>query len=650
MLRNSLSILWVRLTCFACVTAALAATLSILTEIDGWLMYETGQEVATEIGARIAIALGIGVIAGMLVTLLALPYVLRQSATLQERCETISRIGSIMMILFGGSSILGVLLRWAMIVGLLNLTSHAIILLWSCISGLLFIAILIWRIVLPERFIPPASIVQTVSGPVTRRFLLIAGIGGTLTAFSNKIAHRTSKLPARAARAKPSSPNILLVTFDALSAEDMSLYGYHLPTTPNIDSLARSGFVFPNYYGVSTFTTPCIVSMLTGRYPSNTHVYHYGGRLQGAAAAQTLPNALRAGGYMTAASVANPGAHPDCLGFGNDFDDLPPCPINDFATREAAALFHSATLAADAGFAARLVPYGLEQLSPRFFGQSHSSFPPILSFRQAEKMLDGLEGPFFLWVHAYAPHFPYLPTPPYLGKFLHSAELRTHAEFADMVDLKGYNYSPSKQSVVDKARLRYNEWIAEADNAFGQFMKTMRSTGHFDKTAIIVSSDHGESFQGGYVGHGGPRQLRPILHVPLVVHLPGQTQGRQIATVADQTRLAPTILEIAGIARPDWMDGQSLCGLMRGESGTQEPLAFTQYFEPNSAFKPIEHGTVGVLDAQHQYVFSMDTKVGALYNVEEAHEQTIDRSLSEPQRAIDLREDIRRRFPHLLGG
>jgi arylsulfatase A-like enzyme len=648
MLRRPALLLWTRLTCFACVTAMLAITLSILARIDGWLVYETGPDVVIDIGVRVAIALMFGIAVGTVATLLSLPYVLRRPAIMKERSERIGRIACAIMILASSSAFLGGLLRWSMVVGLLNLTNRAYIFLWCFLSGLLFLGILVWYLAAPRRVIAINSLVDACSGLTTRRLLLFAGTGGLLSALIG-MAPRTSRPPARAAKPKPGSPNILLVTFDALCAEDMSSYGYYLPTTPNIDSLAQSSFVFSNYYANSTFTTPSIVSMFTGRYPSSTHVYHYGGRLQGAATAKTLPNALRAAGYRTAASVANPGAHPDCLGFGDDFDFLPPPPIKDFATREAAAYFHSAVLAEDAGFVARFAPRVLEQLSPRSFGQTHSTFPPNLSFQQAKKMLDGLEDPFFLWIHVFAPHFPYLPESPYLKRFLKNDELRTHSDFADMVDLKGYNYSPSKQSIVDKARLRYNEWIAEADDAFGQFMTTFRSSGRLDKTAVIVSADHGESFQGGYVGHGGSRQLRPILHVPLTVHLPGQILGRQITTVADQTTLAPTILEIAKIARPDWMDGQSLCDHMRAEGSTQTGRAFTQCLESNSVFKPIERGTIGVLDGQHQYVLDLETKTGALYNLDEAHEQKIDRSCIEANVAANLRDEIGRRFPDLLG-
>ena len=628
----------------------LAVTITILAGIDGWIMYETGSEITIDIGARVTIALGIGLVVGTAGTLLALPYVLWRSAVVRERSERVSRIASGIMLLSGSSAILGVLVRWAMAVNPLNLSNEAYIALWCSLSGLLFVVLLTWYILAPKRLVATSALVEAFSGRSTRRFLLVAGVGGLVTAFSNKVVSRTSTKPARSTNTRPSSPNIILVTFDALCAEDMSLFGYHLPTTRYIDAFAQRSFAFSNYYATSTFTTPCVASMLTGRYPSSTHVYHYGGRLRGAAATQTLPNVLRANGYITAASVANPGAHPDCLGFGGDFDRLPPPPIKDFATREAAAQFHSAALSADAGFGGRIAPYLLEQLSPRFFGNTHSAFPPILSFQQAERILDELRDPFFLWVHVYAPHFPYLPEAPYLKTFLPSDELRTHTDFAKLFDLKGYNYSPSKQPNIDKARLRYNEWIAEADSAFGQFMTRLQSSEHQGTTAVIVSADHGESFQGGYVGHGGGRQLRPILHVPLVVHLPGQTQGRQITTIADQTSLAPTILEIAGIGTPDWMDGQSLCGGMRGETSTQAPLAFTQYFESNSSFQPIEHGTVGVIDGQHQYVIDMGTKTGALYNLDEAQEQKLDRVTLDPKTAAELHDDIERRFPSLVGG
>jgi arylsulfatase A-like enzyme len=639
--------LWTRLVCLASVAALLLVGLLCLAKIDGWLAYETAPEICAEIGARATIALGLAIVLAALTTCLTLPYILRRPALAAARQEKIIRLATLFALMACGSAIIGIIIRWSSVVGLLPLTDRASIHLWAFLAGLLLVGTLACYF-LVERDEWTNRLSQSISGRMTRRSLLLAGVGSLLTGPSIGVDRRPSGPRLRPSNATPTTrPNVLLVTFDALSAEDMSCYGYRLPTTPNIDLLAQSSYLFPDYYAASTFTTPCIASMLTGCYPSSTHIYHLGGSLRGNVA--TLPNILRSHGYATAASVANPAAHPAYMGFGGDFDILPPGPGTDFATREVTRLFRSASLAADIDRGANFVPSMLEQLSPRTFGRVHSPFQPDASFQQAERILRDLPSPFFLWVHVLAPHGPYLPEPPYLRRFLPTDELRTQGEFADLLDRPGYGYSPGKQPLIDKGRLRYDEWIAQADGAFGQFMSTLKASGRLANTAVIVSSDHGESFQGGYLGHSGPRQLRPIIHVPLVVHLPGQTFTRKIAASVDQTLLAPTILGIAGLGQPDSMAGPSLQSVLRGAAVAANTSAFTQYFYTNSAFKPIRHGTVGVIDGRRQFVINLDSGAGALFDLAEAHEQRVDRSAAEPALAAALRRQIQRRFPEIFG-
>lgn len=645
---NGLLVLWGRLVSCAGACALLLSVLAVLAGIDGWRKYENAREILQEIGARLILSVGCAAVLGSAATLVALPFVLADRSSMSARCEQIARLASSIAAIGFAVAVTGILVRWSMQTGLLGLTNRASVVLWLGLSASWVAAYLLYPVINGSGQRRDHDFIATFSGTATRRFLLIGVLAGLLTAFRENTRPRRAP---RTGRSKPQhpGPNVILVTFDALCAEDMSCYGYHLDTTPNIDALARNSHRFTNYYATSTFTTPNIVSMLTGRYPSSTRVYHYGGKLHGQEAERTLPRELGVAGYRTLASVANPGAHPGCLGFGADFDDLPAAPITDFTTSETAGAFHSAQLAHDAGIAARLVPYALEQVAPRLFGEKHSDAPPALSFRQAQALLQKAEQPYFLWVHTMAPHFPYLPEPPYLHKFLASDELRTHADFANMVDLKGYSYTPSRQPVVDKARLRYDEWIAQADAAFGEFMVTLQASGGLEHTAVIVSSDHGESFAGGYVGHGGSSQRRPILHVPLLIHLPGQTRGQVITTLADQTALAPTILELTGVARPDWMEGNSLCPVMQTGAVAGSELAFAQFLEPNNVFGPVRQGTVGVIDGQNQYVLSLEDGSGALYNLAESDRQTLDRSSSEPALTAQLRGQIARKFPDLFG-
>ncbi|PYX87601.1 MAG: hypothetical protein DMG68_11180, partial [Acidobacteria bacterium] len=75
--------------------------------------------------------------------------------------------------------------------------------------------------------------------------------------------------------------------------------------------------------------------------------------------------------------------------------------------------------------------------------------------------------------------------------------------------------------------------------------------------------------------------------------------------------------------------------------------AFTQYFENNSRFRPLHHGTVGVIDGSYQYVIDLETNKGSLRPLNEAQIWNIDRSAENPARAEALRAAIYSRFPEL---
>ena len=167
---------------------------------------------------------------------------------------------------------------------------------------------------------------------------------------------------------------------------------------------------------------------------------------------------------------------------------------------------------------------------------------------------------------------------------------------------------------------------------------------------MIVSADHGESFEGGVFRHENPYQTRPMIHVPLIIRTPDQREGRRIAFTADQTAVAPTILDLAGQAKPPWMRGRSLTGWLNGPGqGAGEGLAFTQHLENNSLFAPLQNGTVGVIDGQHQYVTDLATGRGWFRALNEAHLWDRDCSAKNPQRAAALRAAICSRFPDLPG-
>jgi arylsulfatase A-like enzyme len=61
--------------------------------------------------------------------------------------------------------------------------------------------------------------------------------------------------------------NVIIIIYDTMSAQNLSLYGYPRRTTPNLERFAKQATVFHAHYSVANFTTPGISSLLTGTYP-----------------------------------------------------------------------------------------------------------------------------------------------------------------------------------------------------------------------------------------------------------------------------------------------------------------------------------------------------------------------------------------------
>jgi len=294
--------------------------------------------------------------------------------------------------------------------------------------------------------------------------------------------------------AKRPKSNFVLVTFDALNAEDMSLYGRAFLTTPNIDAFARKGTVFTNFYSASDFTNPCVASILTAAYPSDHHIYQMKGQLRSRYSESNLTHAMRSAGFATGAVYSNPYAYYFARTLENKFDILPEPVFQQGGLQQ---LWNATTLPHQhSGIGSRMDEYldliGVWNYLGRLPDNLAERFRAAASFDLARQVMARLPEGFFLWVHVMTPHGPYLPDVTDLGRF---SDPNT-----DIYRLKGAvswkpHYALNLQSKVDVHRRRYDEFIATADRAFGAFMSDLENTGKLQNTTIIVSADHGESFR-----------------------------------------------------------------------------------------------------------------------------------------------------------
>jgi len=638
--RSAITSLWFRLMSLAIVGILFAyAVFLAKNRIQGWTFYLTTSEVVFEVLVRLLFAAIVAMVLGTMVTALLTPLVGFFASSRERVVLWITNIAVAAVIFIDSRYALAMLLKGSGRSGRFMTAAFAAHFLFFALA-LLLPSLRRWLL---------SSLDDFLGAKMTRRVALGVVITTLVVIAVEFLIHPSGRSVTAAQVEQRPKSNIVLISFDAFSAEEMSLYGYQKPTTPNLDAFAKNATVFSNFYSGSTFTTPCIGVMLTGAYPSENGVYGLAGQVPAAHADHSLPEVMRAAGYSTGGFLSNPWAYYLAKSLKGGFEVLPEPIFHHGGVQHVWNL--TRPLHQDSRIGSRIAEYfDLEDQWRSWQGKGESPafrMRPNVTFAEASQVLNQLSDGFFLWVHVIAPHHPYLPDTSEQGRLIPETEVQSFKE--EPWALWKPHYEPEIQPQVDRRRLAYDEFIMSTDRAFGAFIADLEKSGRLHNTTVIVSADHGESFEGGIYQHQTADLTRPVIHIPLIIKIPDQQSGRMVSYPADQTALAPTILEIAGQQKPGWMHGESLVPLLRDDTKPQgKGLAFTQYLEKNSLFRPLHHGTLGVIDDRYEYVFYLDTEKGELRPLNEAQAWNVDRSAEEPARAEALRAALHARFPEIV--
>jgi arylsulfatase A-like enzyme len=405
-------------------------------------------------------------------------------------------------------------------------------------------------------------------------------------------------------------PDIYLITIDALNAEDTSLYGYERPTTPNLERFAQRGTTFDNFFANSNFTTPGTTSIATGKLPWSHRVFQFSGFLRGEAEHETLSTLLRQRGYYTAMISSNYAATPilhRTLPSYDAVEYVPPQGFAGFWLRLANLVGTKRQYVLDAALPNRLGLLG--PISDALIWPFRYPAPAETVFDRARTLLErtDITQPHFLWVHILPPHDPYLPPPPYRGRFSTAKDSLPYRDFLYM-----QNRTLPRGVSPSELRARYDEMVLYADSVVGRFLDWLDRTGRLDRAIVIVSADHGESFGHGWFFHGGPNLDQGVIHIPLLIHLPGQQKPARVTQVAQQADLLPTLIDLIGGEVPSWTDGTSLKPVLEGKAPSPR-FIFSMNLEPDRIFDPISKGTLAVIDDEFKYVIRLDTRQELLY-------------------------------------
>ncbi|MBI4707197.1 MAG: sulfatase-like hydrolase/transferase [Candidatus Omnitrophica bacterium] len=426
--------------------------------------------------------------------------------------------------------------------------------------------------------------------------------------------------------AKEGSPNIILITFDAMTARHMSVYGYNRETTPFITEWSSSASLFTKARSDGAYTTSSTASLMTGKRVWNHRAFFLdvnSGPLK--TDVESLPLLLRKNGYSTMAFIPNPYASVNALGITNGFEIAPP--VSDFKVpRNLSQLVYENILRNLAKLYEGKIKYYdwitredfifiklLKKMSKDVFV---TEVPPEMVFSAFLTTLDkSMHKPFFAWLHIYPPHDPYLPPEPYMGMFDPSSDLRTLSSqwyAAEFIDDPGFE---NRKSAADTLRNRYDEFIRYCDAQFKDFISQLKLRNNFKNTVIILSADHGEGFlEHNYFGHGGAL-WEEVTHIPLIIKEPDRTGGMVIDNLVGQIDISATILDFAGIYTPAWMEGLSLVPLMRGEKLTVRPV-FSMVMQSNPTQRgQITKGMVAVWEGDYKLIHNLQENRSLLFDL-----------------------------------
>jgi arylsulfatase A-like enzyme len=450
------------------------------------------------------------------------------------------------------------------------------------------------------------------------------------------------------ATAASNSPDIYLITLDALRADDMSVYGYGRATTPNLERFAEHSFTFDYYFANSNFTPPATTSMETGKLPWSHRVFQ-SGFLRDKNQQETLAALLKEQGYYTAMISSNFLAAPFRRGTLGSYDAVEyasPKGLTGLRYR-ASNLLGVNTQTTLAFSLLRAVNSRISVYLDRMIWGDHYLSPAEDVFERATKLLEWhkTSQPIFLWCHIFPPHDPYWPPASYRHRFV-SQEVQDYANFV-VPNTKTLR----RGTTVKQLRSSYDEMILYADHSVGEFLDWLGRTGRLDRSIIIVSADHGDLFEHNRLGHGGPALYNGVIHIPLLIHLPGQENAVHIEEPAEQADLLPTLLDMIGAPLPSWTDGISLRPALEAKS-LPERYVFSMNLEPNSTFASITKGTVAVVDNKFKFVRDLKSGQEQLYSYRTDEGEEHDLVNSKPEVVqrmrkvlLDKLEGVNRQFP-----
>lgn len=364
---------------------------------------------------------------------------------------------------------------------------------------------------------------------------------------------------------------ILYIDIDSQRPDRLGCYGYHRNTSPHIDSVAREGVMFRNYF---TSDAPCLPSrtaMYSGRFGIHTGVVGHGGT----AAQPKVEGKFR--GFRDVFDIQGLGRQLQSAG-------LHTAMISPFGQRHAAHWFYA----------------GFNEIHNTGMGGQESAehVAPVI-----DRWMSGncARDNWYLHINFWDPHTPYRVPLGYgdpfandpLPRHLDDDELiARHVKMTGPHTALDYNmyddgcnlerYPRSLGKITDRASMRrvvdgYDTAVRYVDDHVGRIIQHLKDAGVYEDTAIIISGDHGENFgELGIYGEHGTADVGTC-RIPMIFRWPGGGRGVATDAMHYNVDLAPTLMDLLKRPHQPLWDGRSYAQtVMDGTGAGREQLVISQ--------------------------------------------------------------------------
>lgn len=393
---------------------------------------------------------------------------------------------------------------------------------------------------------------------------LVVALGGWVIVAQSGPGAADLALPAGA-------PNVLVVTLDTTRADHFGAYGNDRVDTRYFDQVAREGAMWTNASAIAAVTGPSHASMFSGAGP-----WDHGVLLNGIPIPDDRPllsELLHDHGWQTAGFVSSYVLDGD-KGFGRGFEVYD----DDFSWLKGSGDLVIVQLA--------------DMVRRRFNPEEDLQRRGGDTVDAALSWLEGREGAWYLWVHLFDAHGPYEPPPPFDTRY-YQGDPRdpSNTSMAPVKNVAAY----LKESIEGITDLRwvlaqYEGEVSYADAQLGRLLAAVDP----QNTLVVVIADHGESLgeHDVWFNHGDD-VYETSVHVPFALRWPGRVAaGQRVTQPFEGTDLAPTLLDLVGVAIPEAMTGASAASLVGAGKGKGRIEARSMCFDREANLAAREAGEI----------------------------------------------------------